>query len=85
MVMTIRNVSQAKAELSALLVRVERGEEVLIARAGTPVARLTKIEKRTEPRKFGDMAGKVWISPDFDEPDLELEELIYGTGIEPAP
>ena len=51
--MTIRNVTETKAELSALLVLVERGQEVIISRAGKPVAKITKIHERTEPRKLG--------------------------------
>jgi prevent-host-death family protein len=82
---TIRNVSEAKAELSALLVLVENGEDVVIARAGKPVARLTKIERRLEPRKPGALKGHIWISADFDDPDEELERLIYEGSIEPTP
>ena len=82
--MTIRNVSEAKAELSALLVMVENGEEVMIARAGKPVARLTKIEGATEPRKLGALMGQIWISPEFDETDFELEKSFYEGSIEPT-
>jgi prevent-host-death family protein len=82
--MTIRNVSEAKSELSALLVMVERGEDVVIARAGKPIARLVPIEKRREPRRAGALKGKIWISPDFDAPDSELEKLFYEGDIEPT-
>ena len=82
--MTIRNVSEAKAELSALLVMVENGEEVVIARGGKPVARLVPIPVRAEPRKAGALKGRIWISPDFDAPDQELEDLFRGGPIEPA-
>lgn len=82
--MTVRNVTEAKAELSALLVMVENGEEVVISRAGKPVARLTKIEPRREPRKLGLLEGQFWISQDFDEPDQELEDLFYEGPIEPS-
>jgi len=70
--MTIRNVSKARAQLSALPFLVENGEEVVITRFGRRVARVTKIEIAIEvleePRKLGALAGKVWISSDFDEP-----------------
>ena len=78
-----RNVSEAKEQLSALLVKVEQGEEVVIARAGKPVAKLVKLEPEKEPRKFGALKGKIWISPDFDDPDPELEKLFYEGPIEP--
>lgn len=81
--MTIRNVSEAKAELSALLVMVEQGEEVLIARAGKPIARLTRIDRPTQPRKLGALKGKIFITSDFDAPDPELEQLFFEGHIEP--
>ena len=64
--MTIRNISEAKAELSALIEGVQKGDEVIIAKAGKPVARLVKYAGATEPRTPGSMAGQIWISPDFD-------------------
>ncbi|MBI1332515.1 MAG: type II toxin-antitoxin system Phd/YefM family antitoxin [Armatimonadetes bacterium] len=82
--MTIRNVTETKAELSALLVLVENGEEVVISRAGKPVAKLVKIEPQKQPRKFGLLRGQGWISEDFDAPDPELEELFYEGPIEPT-
>lgn len=82
--MMMRNVSEAKAELSALLVMVENGEDVVISRAGKPVAKLVKIEPRTEPRKLGLFKGKGWIHDDFDDPDPELEKLFYEGAIEPT-
>lgn len=56
------NVHEAKTQLSQLLARVERGEEVTIARAGKPVARLVGV-KPTEKRRLGAMAGQ-WVLPD---------------------
>ena len=69
--MTQVNVQDAKSRLSDLLARVERGEEVVIARAGKPVARMVPIEA-VPPRRFGDAA---FVVPDnFDEP-LDPAEL----------
>ena len=65
------NVQEAKTRLSELLVRVERGEEVVIARAGRPVARLQPVEK-AKPRRFGGYA--LSVSQSFFEP-LSEEEL----------
>jgi antitoxin (DNA-binding transcriptional repressor) of toxin-antitoxin stability system len=56
---------------------VEAGEEIVIARNGTPVARLVAHQPRHEPRKPGRWKGRGWISPDFDAPDPELERLFY--------
>ena len=62
------NVHDAKTRFSELLKRVESGEEILIARAGHPVAKLVPLRHRTEPRQPGGWEGQVWISPDFDAP-----------------
>ncbi len=71
---TIVNMHEAKSTLSKLVEKVVAGEEIVIARAGNPVARLVKYEPR-EPRKLGGLAGKIWIADDFDEPDEELIAL----------
>jgi prevent-host-death family protein len=62
------NVHEAKTHLSRLLERVERGEEIVIARAGKPVARLVPVEPTTHRRPIGRDKGRVWMSDDFDEP-----------------
>lgn len=62
------NVHEAKTDLSKLLERVEHGEEIIIARAGKPVALLRRYEPPPlEPRKFGQDRGKIWIADDFDD------------------
>ena len=65
-VMVVRNISQAKAELSALIQEVMKGNEVILAKAGKPVARLVAYQGPRQPRKPGSMAGELWIAPDFD-------------------
>jgi prevent-host-death family protein len=69
------NVHEAKTQLSRLLERAERGEEIIIARAGRPVAKLVAIEPRRAPRQFGLCKGKIWIAPDFDATPPELVRL----------
>lgn len=64
--MLVRNISEAKAELSALIEEVLSGNEVIIAKAGKPVVRLVKHQGPKGPRQPGSMAGEVWIAPDFD-------------------
>ena len=76
--MTMRNVTEAKAELSSLLVMVENGEDVIISRAGKPIAKIIKIEQIASPRKLGSMKGKIIFSPDYDQADAEIEKLFYG-------
>ncbi len=61
------NVHEAKTHLSRLLTRVARGEEVVIAKAGKPIARLVPIAPRRE-RVLGFDAGRIVIAEDFDAP-----------------
>jgi prevent-host-death family protein len=72
------NIHEAKTHLSRLLQRVAGGEEVTIANAGVPVARLVPVEKSQVKRKLGIDKGKIWIADDFDAPSPELERLFEG-------
>ncbi len=71
----IVNVSEAKARFIALLADVESGEEVVIARAGRPIARLTPYVHRIKDRTPGAMKGRIWMSPGFDNAD---EQFLQG-------
>lgn len=62
------NVHEAKTHLSRLLSRVERGEEIVISRAGHPIARLLPFEPHGKTRTLGADEGAVWIADDFDAP-----------------
>jgi prevent-host-death family protein len=76
------NIHQAKTHLSRLLQRVAAGEEVTIARAGVPVARLVAVEvKPGKLRPLGMDRGRIWIADDFDAPlpDDLLKEFYGGT------
>jgi prevent-host-death family protein len=64
--MTVVNVHEAKTHLSRLLKRVTAGEEIVIARGGTPVARLVPLEAKR--RRPGRLRNRISIGPDFDEP-----------------
>jgi prevent-host-death family protein len=66
--MRMVNIHTAKTHLSRLLNEVAAGEDVVIAKAGKPVARLVPFEPRREPRRPGLMKGQIWIAEDFDEP-----------------
>lgn len=76
--MLTTNIYQAKTHLSKLIEEVEKGKEVVIARAGKPVAKLVAYKKKLKPRKFGLWKGKIWVSDDFDEEDPEINKLFYG-------
>ena len=66
------NVHEAKTNLSRLLAQVESGKDVVIARSGTPVARLVRVQKRGK-RQFGSMKGRIKIDDSFFDPLLEDE------------
>ena len=62
------NVHAAKTQLSRLLDAAAAGEEVIIAKAGKPVARLVPITAVKQPRRLGILAGKIHVPDDFDDP-----------------
>lgn len=62
------NVHEAKTQLSRLIARAERGEEIVIARAGRPVARLLPFESASRGRVLGADRGLLTIPDDFDAP-----------------
>ena len=62
------NMHEAKTHLSRLVERVERGEEIIISRAGRPVAKLVAVGQDLTPRTPGSMRGQMWMADDFDAP-----------------
>lgn len=72
------NIHEAKTHLSRLVERASAGEEIVIARAGKPVAKLIGYQENPEPRPLGLWRGKVKILPGFDEVDDEIIALFEG-------
>jgi len=72
--MVVRNISEAKAQLSALIAMVEHGDEVILSRAGKPVAKIVPYGGATQRRVPGSMEGEIWIAPDFDELPDDIAE-----------
>jgi prevent-host-death family protein len=75
------NVGEAKTNLSKLLAQVEAGEEVEIARAGVPVARLVSLPPPEGPGErflahWGSLGAKVKIAKDFELSDEEIDEML---------
>jgi prevent-host-death family protein len=60
------NIHEAKTHLSRLVEEAARGDEIIIAKAGKPVARLVAVDGDTAPRHPGLLKGKIWIADDFD-------------------
>ena len=73
--MEVRTITEAKAHLSSLLQRVLEGEEVVLGRAGKPIAKIVPYEKEQSPRLPGSLRGRIVIHEDFDElpPDFSQE------------
>ena len=66
--MTTVNIYEAKTHLSKLLERAAAGEDVVIARSGKPIARLTRLEEPRPRVRFGVLGRKIEIADDFDSP-----------------
>ena len=62
------NLYEAKTHLSELVERAAGGEEIIIAKAGKPRARLVPLAEERIERKPGALKGKIWIADDFDDP-----------------
>ena len=78
--MVFVNISEAKANLSKLIERVRRGEEVVIGKAGRPVVRLVVYSADETPRTLGagSWKGRVVVGPDFDDLPAELVAAFGG-------
>jgi prevent-host-death family protein len=64
--MVVNTISDAKAHFSALIERVQQGEEVVIKKAGQPVAVIHRYTERKEPLEPGALRGRIRVSDDFD-------------------
>ena len=71
----IVNMHKAKTTLSRLVERALAGEEVIIARDGTPLVRLVPVPQKPEKRVPGRSKGRIRVSPDFEFTDAEIDEF----------
>lgn len=67
------NMHDAKTHLSRIIERVAGGEEVIIDRAGTPVAKIVPLVRRVDRTSVGSLAGQVDLSGDWDSPQTNAE------------
>ncbi len=75
------NIHEAKTNLSRLLAEVADGAEVVIAKAGKPLAKLVPIKPAAPVRKPGYLKGKIKIAGDFDEPlPADILDAFEGRG-----
>jgi prevent-host-death family protein len=61
------NITEAKRNLSRLIERTAAGEDVIISKAGEPVAKLIAYSETKKRRRLGGWKGQIWIAPNFDE------------------
>lgn len=78
--MILKNISEAKAQLSALIDAVSKGEEVLIGKAGVPIAKLVPYSGVSKQRVPGKLRGQIVIQKDFDELPADIGAAF---GVEP--
>jgi prevent-host-death family protein len=72
------NIHEAKTHLSRLLERVALGEEVIIAKAGKPVAKLVRLDDQCKRRVLGSARGEFTVPDDFNDPlPKEIEDLFW--------
>ena len=62
------DIHEAKTTLSKLLVRVQLGEEIIIAKGGKPIARLSPVRTKSKPRELGSAKGDFVVPEDFNAP-----------------
>ena len=76
--MQIVNIHEAKTNLSKLIALTQSGEEIIIAKAGKPVVKLSSYKDQLKPRKAGLLKGKIFVPDNFNDEDLEINKLFYG-------
>lgn len=77
----IYNIYEAKTSLSRLVERAANGEEIILSKAGKPLAKLVPFHQSPKPRKPGGWEGQIFISEDFDDPlPPEIQDAFEGHG-----
>ena len=76
--MQVINIHQAKTNLSKLIEKTLNGEDIIIAKAGKPVAKLIAYKEKLKPRKLGLLKGKIFVPDNFNDEDKEINKLFYG-------
>lgn len=64
------NIHEAKTQLSRIVERVEHGEEIIISRAGEPVAKVVPLPRRFHRPGYGSLKGKLKLADDWDSPEV---------------
>lgn len=67
------NIHEAKTNLSRIIDRVEHGEEIIISRAGDPIAKVVPLKRRADRRGHGSLRGRIRFSADWDSDETNAE------------
>jgi prevent-host-death family protein len=70
------SIHEAKTHFSKLIARAEAGEEIIVRRGATPVAKIVAYQRPTQERRPGRLKGRVALEPDFDETPLDFTEYV---------
>lgn len=70
------SIHEAKTHFSKLIARAEAGEEIVVRRGATPVAKIVAYREPTEPRRPGRLKGQIALAPDFDETPPDFTDYV---------
>lgn len=76
------NIHEAKTQLSRIIERVERGEQVVISRAGVPVAKVVPLPANARRRQRGSLAGRIRLADDWDSEEVN-DSIAADFGLRP--
>jgi prevent-host-death family protein len=69
-------IHEAKTQFSKLVRRAEAGEEIVVRRGRTPVAKIVRYEEPPRKRRLGQLKGQIWMADDFDELPEGFEDYV---------
>ena len=74
------NIHEAKTHLSRLVERAAKGETIIIAKAGTPLVKMSAVDAPAAPRRLGCLEGAFTVPDDFDRMNADEIDALFGTG-----
>ena len=80
--MSTINIHDAKTHLSRLIEQAAQGQQVIIAKAGKPLVKLTALEAPAHPRRLGFLRGQIAVPADFDFDTMGANEIARLFGAE---
>lgn len=78
--MSTVNIHEAKTQLSRLVDRAAKGESFVIAKAGKPLVKVSRIDAPAEPKRLGFLKGEIRVPRDFDRMGEDAIGALFGTG-----